>query len=155
MLVAVVIVFILCWAPVLVDNVLTSYDILPHIREGTLKQLATYFQLLAYFNRFADFVFMLEENIQCKTSHIQQHVYCERYDDVRFSQASKTNDAVHILSLHYTQVIAFVYRQVLYTGTISMRHQFSCQLARQFLSINYLLFYCTSNERSIIFSFFH
>ncbi|XP_073997680.1 QRFP-like peptide receptor isoform X2 [Rhodnius prolixus] len=50
MLVAVVIVFILCWAPVLVDNVLTSYDILPHIREGTLKQLATYFQLLAYFN---------------------------------------------------------------------------------------------------------
>ncbi|XP_024085853.1 trissin receptor-like [Cimex lectularius] len=50
MLVAIVIVFIVCWAPLLIDNVLTSWEVLPRLRHGALKQMATYFHLLAYFN---------------------------------------------------------------------------------------------------------
>lgn len=51
MLVAVVVLFIICWTPLLIDNVLTAYDILPHKRVGFYKYLGTVFHLMAYFNR--------------------------------------------------------------------------------------------------------
>jgi hypothetical protein len=51
MLIAVVALFVLCWAPVLIDNVLTAYGALPYIRTANLKHMATAFHLMAYFNR--------------------------------------------------------------------------------------------------------
>ncbi|KAJ3639680.1 hypothetical protein Zmor_003024 [Zophobas morio] len=50
MLVAVVVLFAICWAPLLTDNILTAYEILPSIRCGFLKYMSTTFHLLAYFN---------------------------------------------------------------------------------------------------------
>ncbi|KAF4524434.1 hypothetical protein B566_EDAN013452 [Ephemera danica] len=50
MLVAIVALFVICWAPVLIDNVLTAFEVLPHIRIGGLKHMATAFHLMAYFN---------------------------------------------------------------------------------------------------------
>ncbi|KAK0076159.1 hypothetical protein PV326_011022, partial [Microctonus aethiopoides] len=50
MLVAVVVLFAICWSPILIDNVLTAYGILPKIRFGTFKHMNTAFQLMAYFN---------------------------------------------------------------------------------------------------------
>lgn len=50
MLVAVVVLFAICWAPMLIDNVLTAYGYLPRIKGGTHKHLNTVFQLMAYFN---------------------------------------------------------------------------------------------------------
>ncbi|XP_033176875.1 QRFP-like peptide receptor isoform X3 [Bombus impatiens] len=50
MLVAVVVLFVICWGPILVDNMLTSYGYLPRIKVGTYKHLNTAFQLMAYFN---------------------------------------------------------------------------------------------------------
>jgi len=52
MLVAVVVLFAICWAPMLVDNVLTAYGYLPRIKGGMHKHFNTAFQLMAYFNRY-------------------------------------------------------------------------------------------------------
>ena len=51
MLVAVVVIYVLCWGPMLVDNVLQAYGISSHIRIGWLKYMGTIFHLMAYFNR--------------------------------------------------------------------------------------------------------
>lgn len=51
MLVAVVVLFAICWGPLLIDNVLTAYSVLPTQRTGNLKHMATAFHLMAYFNR--------------------------------------------------------------------------------------------------------
>lgn len=56
MLVAVVLLFALCWGPILIDNVLTAYGCLPRIKSGAHKHLNTVFQLMAYFNRYGPFV---------------------------------------------------------------------------------------------------
>ena len=50
MLVAVVVLFAICWSPLLIDNVLTAYEILPKMKIGKFKHLNTAFQLMAYFN---------------------------------------------------------------------------------------------------------
>jgi hypothetical protein len=52
MLVAVVVLFAICWAPLLIDNILTAYDIIPNMRCGFLKYMYTTFHLMAYFNRY-------------------------------------------------------------------------------------------------------
>ncbi|CAH1103549.1 unnamed protein product [Psylliodes chrysocephalus] len=50
MLVTVVVLFAVCWTPMLVDNVLTAYGILPYMKFGTLKYMSNAFSLMAYFN---------------------------------------------------------------------------------------------------------
>ncbi|XP_008193428.2 QRFP-like peptide receptor [Tribolium castaneum] len=50
MLVAVVVLFAICWTPLLIDNLLTAYEIHPNIRCGFLKYMSIAFHLLAYFN---------------------------------------------------------------------------------------------------------
>ncbi|KAK6626703.1 hypothetical protein RUM44_009179 [Polyplax serrata] len=50
MLVAVVVIFVLCWGPMLIDNVLQAYGILTYIRIGWPKYMGTAFHLMAYFN---------------------------------------------------------------------------------------------------------
>lgn len=58
MLVAVVVLFVICWGPILVDNMLTAYGYLPRVKVGTYKHLNTAFQLMAYFNRQIDVLFI-------------------------------------------------------------------------------------------------
>ncbi|XP_076352790.1 QRFP-like peptide receptor [Tachypleus tridentatus] len=50
MLVAVVLLFVTCWAPILSTNVLTAFGYLHHLNYGYLKPLRTAFHLLSYFN---------------------------------------------------------------------------------------------------------
>ncbi|XP_046477360.1 galanin receptor type 1 [Neodiprion pinetum] len=50
MLVAVVVLFGICWGPMLVDNVLTAYGILPWAKIGPYRHSNVTFQLMAYFN---------------------------------------------------------------------------------------------------------
>ncbi|XP_067135390.1 QRFP-like peptide receptor [Centruroides vittatus] len=50
MLVAVVLLFILCWAPILITNVLTAFGIVDELNLGYLKPLRTAFHLMSYFN---------------------------------------------------------------------------------------------------------
>ncbi|CAD6217354.1 GSCOCG00004802001-RA-CDS [Cotesia congregata] len=50
MLVAVVVLFAICWSPLLIDNVLTAYEYLPRVKHGPIKHMNTAFQLMAYFN---------------------------------------------------------------------------------------------------------
>lgn len=52
MLVAVVVLFVICWGPILVDNMLTAYGLLPRVKTDMHKHLNTIFQLMAYFNRY-------------------------------------------------------------------------------------------------------
>lgn len=52
MLVAVVVLFAICWGPILVDNILTASGYVPRNKTGTYKHLNTAFQLMAYFNRY-------------------------------------------------------------------------------------------------------
>ena len=51
MLVMVVMVFILCWSPILIFEMLQSFDIVHWWITGTLKHTKTCLSLLAYFNR--------------------------------------------------------------------------------------------------------
>ncbi|GBM16870.1 hypothetical protein AVEN_99761-1 [Araneus ventricosus] len=50
MLVAVVVLFIVCWAPILITNLLTSFDVLDRLNYGYLKPMRTAFHLMSYFN---------------------------------------------------------------------------------------------------------
>lgn len=50
MLVFVIVVFVICWAPLLVSNVLTAFGILHPLNYGYLKPMRQVFYLLAYAN---------------------------------------------------------------------------------------------------------
>lgn len=50
MLVAVVVLFIICWGPILITNVLTAFDFLNRLNYGYLKPMRTAFHLMSYFN---------------------------------------------------------------------------------------------------------
>lgn len=51
MLVTVVVLFAICWTPILIDNILTAYNVLSQERAGFLKYMLSTFHLLSYFNR--------------------------------------------------------------------------------------------------------
>lgn len=51
MLVTVVVLFAICWTPLLIDNILTAYGVLSQERSGIFKYMLTTFHLMAYFNR--------------------------------------------------------------------------------------------------------
>lgn len=50
MLVTVVVLFAICWTPILIDNILTAYNVLSQERTGFLKYMLSTFHLLSYFN---------------------------------------------------------------------------------------------------------
>ncbi|XP_068084404.1 pyroglutamylated RF-amide peptide receptor-like [Anabrus simplex] len=50
MLVAVVVLFVICWAPLLIYNVLKAYGVIPSNAPGPVKHVGTAFHLMAYFN---------------------------------------------------------------------------------------------------------
>ncbi|XP_068084362.1 pyroglutamylated RF-amide peptide receptor-like [Anabrus simplex] len=50
MLVAVVVLFVICWAPLLIYNVIKAYGFIPNNAPGTAKHVGTAFHLMAYFN---------------------------------------------------------------------------------------------------------
>lgn len=50
MLIVVVVIFIACWTPILVVNVLTSFELWPILNYGHYKELKTTFHLLSYAN---------------------------------------------------------------------------------------------------------
>jgi hypothetical protein len=52
MLLVVVLVFIICWTPLLVFEVLQSFDVIPNQLFDHHKHIKTVFSLLAYFNRY-------------------------------------------------------------------------------------------------------
>jgi hypothetical protein len=52
MLVAVVVLFVVCWAPLLVLNVLYAYDAVDkYTSEGGIKNIQSAFTVMAYSNR--------------------------------------------------------------------------------------------------------
>lgn len=50
MLIVVVIVFVLCWTPILVINVLTAFKVTPSLNYGHMKAIKTAFHLFSYAN---------------------------------------------------------------------------------------------------------
>ena len=50
MLVAVIVLFVICWTPLLIDNVLVAFRLLNRLHYGPLKPLRQAFALLAYSN---------------------------------------------------------------------------------------------------------
>ncbi|XP_066258859.1 QRFP-like peptide receptor [Euwallacea similis] len=50
MLVTVVILFAVCWTPILIDNILTAYKVLDEQRIGFTKYMLSTFHLMSYFN---------------------------------------------------------------------------------------------------------
>lgn len=50
MLIVVVIIFVLCWTPILVINVLTAFKVIPTLNYGHLKAIKTTFHLFSYAN---------------------------------------------------------------------------------------------------------
>ena len=52
MLIFIVILFIACWAPLLIFNVLQSFGIIDTYLIGAAKYVKTALSLMAYFNRY-------------------------------------------------------------------------------------------------------
>ena len=50
MLVAIVVVFIICWAPVLINNVLSAFGFLPVLSVGPVKYMREAFHVMSYAN---------------------------------------------------------------------------------------------------------
>uniref|UniRef100_A0A1B6HDW7 G-protein coupled receptors family 1 profile domain-containing protein n=3 Tax=Homalodisca TaxID=139475 RepID=A0A1B6HDW7_9HEMI len=50
MLVLIVVVFVVCWAPILILDVLTAFQVLEEYSTGFLKHVRTTFHLMSYFN---------------------------------------------------------------------------------------------------------
>lgn len=50
MLIVVVIIFVLCWTPILIINVLMAFEVVPMLNYGNLKSVKTTFLLLSYAN---------------------------------------------------------------------------------------------------------
>lgn len=50
MLIVVVVIFVLCWAPILILNVLKAFDIVPRLNYGYMKAVKPTFHLLSYAN---------------------------------------------------------------------------------------------------------
>ena len=50
MLVAVVVVFIICWAPILTNNILVSFGVLPELHIPPYKYMREAFHLMSYAN---------------------------------------------------------------------------------------------------------
>uniref|UniRef100_A0A2C9K892 G-protein coupled receptors family 1 profile domain-containing protein n=1 Tax=Biomphalaria glabrata TaxID=6526 RepID=A0A2C9K892_BIOGL len=50
MLVAVIVVFIVCWAPILISQALTAFDVINNLNYGFLKPMRQVFYLMAYAN---------------------------------------------------------------------------------------------------------
>ncbi|CAH1121030.1 unnamed protein product [Ceutorhynchus assimilis] len=50
MLVTVVLLFAVCWTPILIDNILTAYNVLDHQRTGISKYTLSAFHLMSYFS---------------------------------------------------------------------------------------------------------
>lgn len=52
MLISIVVVYIVCWGPLLTFNVLQSFGYIHNFLLGAEKHLKTTFSIMAYFNRF-------------------------------------------------------------------------------------------------------
>lgn len=50
MLVAIIVIFVICWAPLLINNVLIAFEVLPVLHFGIYKHLREAFFIMAYFN---------------------------------------------------------------------------------------------------------
>jgi hypothetical protein len=50
MILAIILLFVICWGPLLIDNVLTSFGVLPELHYGSLKPIRKTFAILAYSN---------------------------------------------------------------------------------------------------------
>lgn len=50
MLIVIVVLFSVCWGPILIDNVLTAFQILDKLHMGNLKAIRIAFNLMAYAN---------------------------------------------------------------------------------------------------------
>lgn len=50
MLMAIILIFVICWAPTLIDNVLVAFGVLEKLHYGYLKPMRQAFLLMSYFN---------------------------------------------------------------------------------------------------------
>ena len=50
MLVAIVLVFVVCWAPILVNNILVAFGVLPELHLGVYKYMREAFHVMSYAN---------------------------------------------------------------------------------------------------------
>ncbi|GLV43048.1 RYamide receptor [Carabus blaptoides fortunei] len=95
MLVFVVVLFIICWGPLLIDNVLTAYEILPPIRTGAIKHMGTAFHLLAYFNSCINPIIygFMSKNFR---ESFQAALCCSNSDNytTEYSPNKLTNDSI-------------------------------------------------------------
>lgn len=82
MLIVVVIIFVLCWTPILVLNVLAAFDIVPVLNFGIMKPIKTAFHLFSYANSCVNPIIygFMSSNFRASFKQaILKCVGCERY----------------------------------------------------------------------------
>ena len=50
MLVTIVLLFVICWAPILVNNILVAFDVLPELHDPPYKYMREAFHIMSYAN---------------------------------------------------------------------------------------------------------
>ena len=80
MLVTVIVLFAICWAPRLIDNVLVAYEMIYQDSQGELRYIRMCFSLLSYFNSCINpivYAFM-SKNFRDMFKHAFRHGFCPR-----------------------------------------------------------------------------
>lgn len=52
MLICIVVIFFICWAPITINNLLVSFRVLPNVNVGIFWHLRLVFYILSFINRF-------------------------------------------------------------------------------------------------------
>ncbi|KAF0314270.1 G-protein coupled receptor 54 [Amphibalanus amphitrite] len=98
MMVAVVVFFLLCWAPLLIFNALQSLDVFPVHVPGPVKHLKTAFELMAYANSSVNPVVYGFMSRSFRES-FQRSLCGQRQPHGMRRDASKSSNLTHLTSL--------------------------------------------------------
>ena len=99
MLVLVIVLFALCWGPMLVDNVLTAFSVTRRQSQGHLRYLRLTFSLLAYFNSCVNpvvYAFMSKNFRQSFAGAVPCCWWCFRDRTERASSFTTRNSTVSL-----------------------------------------------------------
>lgn len=93
MLVAVIVLFTICWSPSLIDNVLVAFGVVERLNYGYLKHLRQAFALMSYFNSCVNpFVYaFMSKNFRATFKHALCKERKYRYNRQAASTTSMTN----------------------------------------------------------------
>ena len=107
MLVVVVLLFIICWAPILINNVLVGFQHLTQLNYGYLKPMRMAFNLMAYFNSCINPIVysFMSKNFRETFKHLFRSIFRGRFrNDRKRSNRGTASFVTHSTSLNRSKM---------------------------------------------------